>query len=260
MHLRGMVMSKTLAMETGVTIITPDVSRAGAPGVCYLLHGVYGNHESWATYTMLPVHAQACNTVFVMPEAARSFYADTAAGPRFFDYVADELPGIVEKTFRISADRERTAVMGGSMGGFGALMIALRRPERFGRCCAFGSAALFLRRFMESIPGGGAEKERALAGILGRQLMEDFRFVLGADFRVPPELDLPALAEACAGAAVKPAFYSACGVGDAMFRGENAEFAKLMQSLGHDYAHEELPGAHDWVFFDNAIRRALERF
>ncbi len=258
MHLRGMVMSKILAMETGVTIITPDASRSGAPSVCYLLHGAYGNNESWATYTMLPAYAQAHNVVFVMPETARAFYADTHAGPRFFTYVADELPKIVEKTFRIAAGRENTAVMGGSMGGFGALCIALRRPERFGRCCAFGSAALFLRKFMEGLPGNGAEKMRALEGILGRQLAEDFRLVLGDEFRVPQELDIPALAEAVAKMDAKPVFYSACGEEDAQFRAENAEFAALMQRLGFDFPHEELPGGHDWGFFDRAVRRALE--
>jgi S-formylglutathione hydrolase FrmB len=252
-------MSKILAMETGVTVITPDASRPGDPSVCYLLHGSYGNHESWATYTMLPVYAQQYNTVFVMPEAGRSFYADTAAGQRYFTYVAEELPKIVEKTFRISAGRENTAIMGGSMGGFGALTIALRRPDRFGRCCALGSAALFLRRFMEGLPGGDdGARFQALSGIVGRQLAEDFRGVLGEALSVPPELDAPALAEVLAAASVKPVFYSACGVDDAAFRGENAEFAGLLRSLGFEYMYEELPGGHDWAFFDGALKRALE--
>lgn len=259
MILRGMVASKTLAMETGLTIITPDTSMPGTPDCCYVLHGIYGNHETWATYSMLPAYAREHNTVFIMPEAARSFYADLRHGQKFFAYVADELPRIMEKTFNITTGRENTAIMGGSMGGCGALHIALRRPERFGRCGAFGSAALFLRNFMESIAAQGQDKANALEGMLGKQLTEDFRCVLGDDFTVPPEFDLPALAESLAKSAQpKPTFYSACGKNDDQFREENARFANHMQSLGYDFQHEELEGAHDWLFFDNAIKRALE--
>ena len=258
MILRGAVASKTLAMETGITIITPDADLPGTPGCAYVLHGMYGNHESWATYTMLPVYARRYNTVFIMPEVARSFYADLRHGQKFFTYVADELPALVEKTFNIASDRENTTVIGGSMGGNGAIRIALRRPERFGRCCAFASAALFLRQYVESI--GGAAGQRAAEETLGSQLVEDFRCILGDSFQVPPEFDIPALAQSLAPAAAKPAFYSACGVDDIQFREENAAFAKLMQTLGYDFTHEELPGDHHWPFFDSAVRRGLEFF
>ncbi len=261
MLLRGMVASKALGMETGLSIIAPDHGMPGThdkPGCCYLLHGIYANHENWTTYSMLPVYARDYNIVFVMPDAGRSFYADLRYGQKFFSYVADELPRIVAKTFNIATDRESTSIMGGSMGGFGALAIALRRPERFARCGAFGSAALFLKRFVDGIEG--KDKGRALREMLGPQLAEDFRCVLGDAFAVPPELDLPALAGVVASAVVKPRFYSACGIDDVQFRGENAAFAEHMQSLGHDFVHEELEGGHDWYFFDRAIRRGLEYF
>jgi S-formylglutathione hydrolase FrmB len=258
MILRGMVLSKFLAMETGITVITPDTVTKEAPDCCYLLHGAYGNHENWATYSRLPVYARERNTVFVMPEAGRSFYADMRYGQKYFRYVADELPRFVEKTFHIRTGRENTCIMGASMGGNGAIRIALRRPERFGRCCAFGSAALFLKQFMDGIDK--PDKTAALEGMLGKQLTEDFRAILGDDFHVPPEFDIPALAEELASAPVKPKFYSACGADDAMFRGENAAFAERMRALGYDYVHEELPGGHDFAFFDSALGRALERF
>ncbi len=266
MILRGMVASKELAMETGLTVIAPDpdadtgpdAGMKGAPGCCYVLHGIYANHENWAAYSMLPVYARKHNIVFVMPEAARSFYADMRYGQKFFSYVADELPEIVAKTFAVSTAREDTSVMGGSMGGNGALAIALRRPDRYARCGAFGSAALFMKRFMDSL--GGGDRAAKLEGIVGPQLAMDFRALLGDSFAVPPELDLPGLAGALASASVRPEFYSACGVDDAMFREENVSFAKLMRSFGYDFVHEELEGGHDWLFFDRAIRRCLEFF
>ncbi len=65
MLLRGMVASKALGMETGLTVITPESGSLNAherahdrPGCCYVLHGIYANHENWATYSLLPVYAR----------------------------------------------------------------------------------------------------------------------------------------------------------------------------------------------------------
>ena len=58
-------------------------------------------------------------------------------GLPYFSYLTEELPTICKSIFRISADREHTAVMGGSMGGYGALKCALSKPEQYGMCAAF---------------------------------------------------------------------------------------------------------------------------
>lgn len=258
MILRGTVASDLLAMDTGITIITPSVPTDTPPQCVYLLHGLYGNNGSWADLSMLPAHVRKRNLTIVMPEVGRSFYTDMEYGQKFFSYVADELPDICERTFSIAPGRENTAVMGGSMGGNGALKCALRRPDRFGKCGAFASGALFLRQYIEGLRQSGqfAQAEEQL----GPQLVADFRAILGNDFSVKPEDDLPALAKQAAGKPELPVFYSASGLDDEPYRTENAAFARLMQELGFDYTHEELPGDHHWPFFDAALARALDFF
>ncbi len=43
-----------------------------------------------------------------------------------------------------------------------------------------------------------------------------------------------------------------------ILRGENLRFRDAMQTLGFDLVYEEWPGAHDWTFFNESYRRALQ--
>ncbi len=68
------------------------------------------------------------------------FYVDATQAPwaahyRMFSYVTEELPALVNATF--PARREATGIFGHSMGGHGALVAALRLPERYRSVSAF---------------------------------------------------------------------------------------------------------------------------
>lgn len=63
--------------------------------------------------------------------AERGFYTDMAEGYRYWTMLSEELPQIVGNLFPISRRREDTFAAGLSMGGYGALKLALRCPDRF---------------------------------------------------------------------------------------------------------------------------------
>jgi S-formylglutathione hydrolase len=68
------------------------------------------------------------------------FYVDATQAPydrnyRMWSYVTEELPALVAREFPV--DMERQGIFGHSMGGHGALTIALRHPDRFRSCSAF---------------------------------------------------------------------------------------------------------------------------
>jgi len=71
------------------------------------------------------------------------------------DYVVDELPALVDQCFATSSAR---AISGHSMGGHGALMIALRNPGRYRSVSAFSPIAAPSR-----VPWG----EKAFSAYLG---------------------------------------------------------------------------------------------
>ena len=255
MILRGDFYSPTLEMETGLTVFVPNGRNAeGKFDLIQLLHGLCGRSGDWLDNSMLTTFADEADAIIVMPEVARSFYADMRFGLDYFSFVADEVPKICADVFNISADRESTSVIGGSMGAFGALRIALSRPERYARCAALASPALFLREDFDLAARGVSVAD--LEKVWGKRLITDFQAILGVDLAVGPEMDVPGLARTLDAHAVRPRFYAACGTQDG-FVDENRRFARDMQSLGYDYTYEEWPGNHDRTFFNEGLGKAL---
>ena len=102
------------AAEHGVVVVAPDTSPRGP--------GVPDEPENWQF---------GCGA---------GFYLDATAAPyaehyRMETYVRDELPALVAAHFPV--DLGRQGIFGHSMGGHGALTLALKHPERFRSCSAF---------------------------------------------------------------------------------------------------------------------------
>lgn len=89
------------------------------------------------------------------------FYVDATIEPwsknyRMWSYVTEELPGLVLENFPVDGNRQ--GITGHSMGGHGALTVALRNPQRFRSVSAFAPIVA-----PSKVPWG----KRALAGYLG---------------------------------------------------------------------------------------------
>lgn len=98
--------------------------------VVYALHGYGDNHTSWMRKSTLELVARDYDVVVVMPEADNSFYTDRP-GSRYHTYVSEELPQRMAAYLPISTRREDTFIMGNSMGGYGAFLMALSHPGRY---------------------------------------------------------------------------------------------------------------------------------
>lgn len=105
---------RRLAEELGLTIICPDTSPRGDQ--------IADEADNWQM------------------GSGAGFYVDATQPPwadnyRMYTYITDELPGIIGANF--PADMARQAIFGHSMGGHGALTIALKHADRFKSCSAF---------------------------------------------------------------------------------------------------------------------------
>lgn len=258
MILRGTIFSRVLEMDTPITVVGPDVCDGAAPRkVVYLLHGLCGGASSWTDNTMLPYYARNLNAVFVLPEAGRSFYTDLQYGQQFFTYVSRELPELAAGIFNVSAKREDTVVMGGSMGGFGALKCALSRPDFFGACCAFAPACLFLPEQLKAFAEQGAPGASCSPGgwVPNAQLKRDFLAMFGPELRLAESDGVMALA-AGVPAGTRPRLYLACGLEDSLLP-DSRRFASDVAAMDFGITYEELPGRHNWRFFNQALESGL---
>ena len=110
--------AQRVAAELGLAIVAPDTSPRGVP--------LPGDSESWDF------------------GVGAGFYLDATEEPwsrhyRMYSYVARELPSLIAANFPV--DRHRQGIFGHSMGGHGALTIALKNPERYHSVSAFAPIA-----------------------------------------------------------------------------------------------------------------------
>jgi putative tributyrin esterase len=114
-------------------VFLPSEIHAGqALPVVYLLHGVGGGFCDWSNYSDVSRFARN-GVILVMPEGHSSYYVNSATRPedRYEDYIADDLIADVESKFPAGRHRSRRAIVGVSMGGFGAIKLALSHPDLF---------------------------------------------------------------------------------------------------------------------------------
>lgn len=122
----------------------------------YLLHGMNGSCESWASIGLAPAADRLIREgriqpmLVVMPEGEKGYWLNHAdGGPRWGDYLLDEVVPLVDSTYRTLPARQSRAIGGNSMGGHGALQTALNHPDLF---AVVGAHSPGLRRYTETFP------------------------------------------------------------------------------------------------------------
>lgn len=115
-------------------IIGPQVGPNERLPVLYLLHGIDSDPREVMERSSVLKLAIASHLIIVMPEAGFSYYTNAKhkRHARWENAVAEELPRDVEKRFPVLSGREHTGIAGISMGGYGAVKLALKHPALYG--------------------------------------------------------------------------------------------------------------------------------
>ena len=247
---QGTVYSEALGGMTSLTVILPQAladtpwrnEHAPRP-VLYLLHGLSDDHTVWVRRTNLERYAVQYGLTVIMPDGGRSFYTDMKHGGKYFQHIAEELPGIASRFFHFSQDPAETFIAGNSMGGYGALKLFLTYPERFGSCGSF-SAAIEPMTLPEKFP----PMQREIEDVFGTP--ENYK---------REGNDLYRLAQKCIleGRSLAPLFLS-CGSGDFLIE-ENRAFAAHLETLNFPVSFDEEKGGHEWGFWDRKIQQFIRQ-
>lgn len=209
----------------------------------YLLHGLGGDYLDWSTRTDLARAAARLRLVIVMPDAGNDWYTNAASdGPRFEDYIATDLVQDVERKYRVIRARYGRAIAGLSMGGYGAIKIALRHPTEFVAAGSFSGAFRATEiAYDDSLMGSFKDEIYRVYG------------PAGSDTRAANDVAAMASAAPVVGA---PAFYLDCGTSDS-FLASNRDVVAALQKRGFRYEYHELPGAHSWDYWNARIAAFL---
>ena len=250
--------SNVLDFDQNLTVMLPEPSNLSLMDrdgplvtefpVLYLLHGYSDDHTSWLRRSSVERYLTMDFNkplVIVCPSVQNSFYEDMVHGWRYYTYLTEEVPELLSRWIRISRRPEDTFIAGLSMGGYGAMKIGLRHPERFAAVASFSGVL--------NLPLSGEvneERDNMTFNVFGMKRTE----TKGTDYDVFHLLD-----KAIESGKKLPKLYSSCGTADFHYE-NNLSFRDYALSKGDaiDYTYSETEGMeHEWKFWDAEIRKLL---
>lgn len=234
---------------------TPDMMTAGNPEyarpmkVLYLLHGFSGYSMDWLIGCGLQDLSVKYNLAMVLPSGDNSFYVDReATGCAYGSFVGEELIQYITKTIHFPNKKEDTFVGGLSMGGFGAIRLALRYPDNYGK--VFGlSSAMLIKQIEKMQPG---EENPVANYAYFRSVFGDLR-----QLEISENNPLFLLKKLKEQNQPVPPIYMACGTEDFLLE-DNRDFVRSLQEEAVDVEYHESEGTHNWEFWNGYLEKAIQ--
>lgn len=241
--------SDVLGLNTSMTVIFPQETNnligmagskvSGEVPVLWLLHGLSDDDTIWERRTSIERYVADKGIAVIMPQVHRSFYTDQELGHNYWTYISEELPAIARKMLRISDKREDNFVAGLSMGGYGAMKLALNHPERFAAAASFSGCV-----------GLGHP------GNIYDFMERDYELVFGKRPVVGSKDDVLHLLE-IAEPKKLPKLMVTCGTEDFLYH-ESQAFMKIAEQRGIQVHSNFGPGDHEWPYWDANIQEFLD--
>ena len=290
--------AQSLGINKSLTVYLPPSyasSRTRQYPVLVYLHGLSGNERNWVDAGRLDhtldslFSAGRPEAIVVMPDGDDGWYttwnglpdlagcrADTVRKERaesycvpwqhYDDYIARDIVAHVDQRYRTYADGRHRGIAGLSMGGYGAIALALAYPSVF--AAAASHSGVLSPRYLSPVPFAAparyansvTELERASRG-LWRYMAPAFgRDTIGWAAREPRHLvarALSARADATRAPAPMPLLLIDCGVDDAYIN-QNRDFHHTLLQLGVSHQYAEWSGAHTWGYWTQHAAQSVD--
>lgn len=240
------VPSTAMRRDIPATVTLPAGYQAtDAPRpVVYLLHGAGDNERGWCDRTPVQEMADTHSVIIVTPGTGTSWYFDSPEDKNFqFEtFVSSELVKFVDDGYRTIPKRESRALAGNSMGGHGAMFLAIRHRDVF-------SAAAPM--------SGGMDIRAADPKVGSFPELWDIKLRLGSIQTHPErwdELTVINLADNLKNGDLTISLD--CGTGD-FFLNTNRQLHAKLCVKGIDHHYSEHPGEHNWDYWKLALPRQM---
>ena len=219
--------------------------------VLYLLHGAGDNHTGWVQFGEVGhIADKAINSgkvtpmIIVMPDAqtTRLGYYNTPDGQwNYEDYFFEELMPHIEQTYRIKSEKRYRAIAGLSMGGGGAFIYAMHRPDLFSAACPLsaynGPRSVEQLQRETRFVNGVLDQETALAFLSHYNTLELIKKTSVSDL-----------------SSVR--WYIDCGDDDFLYESNSLVHIALRQkNVKHEFRIRD--GGHTWTYWRSALPEVL---
>ena len=238
------VKSKALRQRADITLWLPEQSSSARDlPLVMLLHGVYGSHWAWALKGGAHKTAARMIEAGEIPPLALAMPSDGLWGDGsgyvkhqaqdFETWIAAEVPELTRQITPSVTEASPVCISGLSMGGFGALRIAAKFPERFAAAgghssiTEFEQMKLFVEEPLESYQCRPADCS----------VWETLR--RNRDRLPPLRFD--------------------CGTEDLLIE-HNRSLARQLKDAAIPHVYEEFPGGHEWPYWELHLADMLKFF
>ena len=254
------VPSKILGKKVKYTVYFPadyETSSRRYP-VVYLLHGYSGGEEDWIqsgeinrVADKLIAAGELPDCIIIMPDGENSWYINAPVGEsNYEDFFFKELIPFVDKTYQTRAERGYRAIVGLSMGGYGATLYAMRHSDVFAASAGL-SGAYFTDNEIEK--GSDDMWSQFFATIYGASLAGKAR--TAGDWQKNSVFNL--VEKTSVEDLNKTRWYFDCGDDDFLFRGNAALHVALAEKkVKHEFRMRD--GGHTWTYWRTGIVDALK--
>ena len=225
--------SEALGRDVTYRVIAPASFQAEQRvRIVYLLHGLGRDFREWSEWSSIAELA-AKGYVLVMPEGGASFYVNSAMVPqdRYEDFITHDLIGDAEKGLPRPVEPLDRAIVGVSMGGYGAIVLSLKHPGLYGFAGALSPPVEVTARPFRLLK---------LSNSLG------FRRVFGPAGSATRIADDPFMLERKAEAGRTTFLFLSAGESEPLLE-PIKRFEVLLQARNISHEFRTQPGGHDWA-------------
>ena len=237
----GSYYSQALGREQPFAYLLPpgyDPTTTKRYPLLVMLHGLNGNSLDWTTHTRIERYVAEEELVVAFPDGGNGWYTNAFDGSGRYedDLLQDFLPHL-QATFPLLIPGKDWCIGGLSMGGYGAIKLALKHPHLFLR--AFSHSGAFEATRKETHPVFGDPQTHASF----RRAENPFALAELALCRLPTE---------------RPRLSLDCGLQDELVLETNRRFHQHLNFIGYLHTYQETRGYHSWPYWDRAFRAAIQ--
>lgn len=223
--------------------------------VVYMLHGYGESGRDWTKWVNVIKQLESNGLqpmIYIFPNCGNSYYCNSYDGKNMYmDMFVNELVPTVDKSYRTISDREHRAVMGYSMGGFGAMVLPLRNPDVFSISVPLSMSFRTDEQYMTESQDGWNSQWGSIfggRGSSGSARLTDY-YILHCPFYQFTKANLEKLSK------IKWFFH--CGDDEEQLLIANDNLHVQLRENGYSHEFRIGDGGHDGDYWRNAARETL---